>query len=152
MLLQCKLCPQDIPQVRALSFLFKDISHIALLQSQHNQVNICVDMRASAHRKTLSATHNYARNWYYFHPWQTMRIYKGKYRDVLQMGYFHVIYFFLSLPSELQILMKNKKWDFKVMDAYHQAYITNSKTQPPARIFFNKTLDINTHSPSSPRH
>lgn len=60
--------------------------------------------------------------------------------------------FFPPLPSELQTLMKNKKWDFKVMDAYHQAYITNSKTQPPARIFFNKTLDINTHSPSSPRH
>lgn len=42
--------------------------------------------------------------------------------------------------------MKHNKWGFQNVDAYHQAYITDSKTQPSARILFNKALDINTNT------
>ena len=96
---------------------------------------------------TKGGTYDYARNWYYFRPWQTTRIHKAqrKAQGCITNELLQRLFFFLHLwPSELQTLVKHKR-NFQNVDAYHQVYITNSKTQPSASILFNKALDINTH-------
>lgn len=92
-------------------------------------------------------TYDYARNWYYsvLGKQQEYTKHKGKYRAVLQMGYFSIIYFSSSLTLWTADISETQQVGFQNVDAYHQVYSTNSKTQPSASILLNKALDINTH-------
>lgn len=92
---------------------------------------------------------DYAGNRYwYFHPLQTVRIYKAqrKAQGWITNGLLNFPFFSPHLwPSELQSLVPHNKWDFQNMDSYHQVSITSSNTQPSVSISFNKELHINRH-------
>lgn len=92
-------------------------------------------------------TYDYARNWYHsvLGKQQEYTKHKGKYRAVLWMGYFSIIYLLSSLTLWTADISETLQVGFQNVDAYHQVYSTNSKTQPSASILFNKALDINTH-------
>lgn len=110
-------------------------------------------MRTYTHAKILSATQQRGHIWLckklvLFCPWQTTRIYKAqrKVQGCITNGLLqHHFFFFSSLTLWTADISETQQVGFQNVDAYHQVYSTNSKTQPSTSILFNKALDINTH-------